>query len=376
MRDVNFAVPADEAFGLVRDWIAADASAPGTRARPAEGPMRLATPEAAEEPIVFGSEARLFGIVCRPTRPSADLPAVVFINTGANHHVGPNRMTVSIARRLAGLGVTSLRMDIAGIGESPARPGKPDSQLYALESCEDVRAALDWMGEEGFGRAVAIGLCCGAFIAFYTALRDTRLDGLVMANLQRFTWHEGDSLEVSLRRSYQSGRYYAAMARRSDTWRRVLRGDVNARGIVTALLRRASKRIAMRIGDWSGPLVGRRSARQQVVQGFRELSARGAETLLVYSASDGGLDELESYFGRNGRRLARLKRVRLEILDGADHTFTAHWARERYAERIEAQLHRVLEARRQRPVPAGAAAAAGEPQAGRPGAPGGRQRIA
>ena len=177
MRDVNFVVAPDQAFGLVRDWMAAGATRPRARTGHRPQSVRLSMPEAVEEPVFLGDEARLFGVVCRPTSPSADLPAVIFINTGANHHVGPNRMTVGIARRLAALGVTSLRIDVAGIGESPAPPGQPDHRLYALETCEDVRAALDWLEAQGHRRVVAIGLCCGAYIAFYTALRDSRIDG-------------------------------------------------------------------------------------------------------------------------------------------------------------------------------------------------------
>ncbi len=366
MRDVNFVVAPDQAFGLVRDWMAAGATRPRARTGHRPQSVRLSMPEAVEEPVFLGDEARLFGVVCRPTSPSADLPAVIFINTGANHHVGPNRMTVGIARRLAALGVTSLRIDVAGIGESPAPPGQPDHRLYALETCEDVRAALDWLEAQGHRRVVAIGLCCGAYIAFYTALRDSRIAGLVMANLQRFLWREGDTLEVSLRRSFQSNRYYAAMARQPDTWRRVLRGDVNARGIATALVRRMRKRLTMRAQDLSGHLLGRRSARQGVVRGFHELAARGAEILLLYSASDGGLDELETYFGRDGRRLQRLKQIHLEILEGADHTFTARWARERFTARIEAHLDRVRSTGQQQPAAPYSAQAGGRSSAEAP----------
>ncbi len=371
MRDVNFASPPDEAFNLVLDWMVADVTAHRSRTGRRRQPVRLSMPDAVEEPVFFGDKARLFGIVCRPRRPGADLPPVVFVNTGANHHIGSNRMTVVLARRLARLGVTSLRMDVAGIGESPAAPGQPDNRLYSEDACEDVRAALDWLGGQKLGPAVAVGLCCGGYVAFYTALRDARLVGLVMANVQRFVWREGDSLEINLRRSYQSNRYYVAMARRSDTWRRALRGEVNARGILTAVLGRVRKRILMRVDDWQSRLFGRGGARQRVVRGFRGLSARGAETLLIYSAADGGLDELEAYFGRGGRRLSRLPRMQIDIVDGADHTFTARWARERFAERVEAHLHRVREARRHHPAAARPAEAGSRPAAelGRRSAP-------
>ena len=102
------------------------------------------------------------------------------------------------------------------------------------------------------------------------------------------------------------------------------------------------------------------------MRGFHELAARGAEILLLYSASDGGLDELETYFGRDGRRLQRLKQIHLEILEGADHTFTARWARERFTARIEAHLDRVRSTGQQQPAAPYSAQAGGRSSAEAP----------
>src|SRR5205085_10315692 len=66
----------------------------------------------------------LFGVVTE-VDPDPDKPVVVLLNNSIDHHVGPNRMWVDLARRIALLGFPVARGDISGIGDSPTRPGQP-----------------------------------------------------------------------------------------------------------------------------------------------------------------------------------------------------------------------------------------------------------
>ena len=52
------------------------------------------------------------------------------------------------------------------------------------------------------------------------------------------------------------------------------------------------------------------------------------EWLFVLSGNDPGLDEIAEYFGAQGRRLRRQPNVMFRMLDGADHTLSAHWFRD------------------------------------------------
>jgi len=71
---------------------------------------------------------------------------------------------------------------------------------------------------------------------------------------------------------------------------------------------------------------------------FRHLSARGVHTLLLYSADDITLGELESRLGHGGRRLKGLPNVRLEFLEGADHSLMLREIRDRFADVLESHL--------------------------------------
>ena len=61
--------------------------------------------------------------------PSA--PTVIFLNVGLIGHHGPGRLWVELARACAaGGGVRCLRVDLSGIGDSPARPGRTELRSF------------------------------------------------------------------------------------------------------------------------------------------------------------------------------------------------------------------------------------------------------
>ena len=78
-----------------------------------------------EKPVQFGPDGNLVGVMARPA--SGDVastrPAVLFLNAGVIHRIGPHRLHVNLARYFAMRGVTSLRIDLSGIGDSRPVPG-------------------------------------------------------------------------------------------------------------------------------------------------------------------------------------------------------------------------------------------------------------
>ncbi len=337
MRDAHFARTPAQAFDRVTRWAIAGAPAATSTVTAPRSPG-LTLPGLAEEPVAFGEDGALFGVRCGPLTPDTSRPAVLFINTGSNHHIGSNRMSVTLARRLAKRGFSSLRFDLAGIGDSPAWPGHPDNRLYSKDSCADVKAALDWFQKQGHRRCVVVGLCSGAYLGFHTAIEDGRIVGQVLINAQRFAWNEGDTLEIAMRKSFKSTRFYLETMLKPETWTRALQGEVNLVGIGQTLLERGVKRARNKTDELRARLVGAAGEKSEVARGFFLLSDRGVQTLLVYSSQDGGLDELDAHLGPGGKKLAGRTNVKIQILEGADHTLTARWARERFAQLLETFL--------------------------------------
>jgi pimeloyl-ACP methyl ester carboxylesterase len=130
-----------------------------------------------ESAFSFGKGDGLFGILHEP-ETSKHLPTVILLNAGLVHRVGPGRMSVDLARRLADLGFASLRLDLSGLGDSAPRPDQPDPHQRVLL---DVTEAMDCLGQRrGARRFVVAGMCSGAINAHRVAAADGRVAGLIM----------------------------------------------------------------------------------------------------------------------------------------------------------------------------------------------------
>lgn len=124
----------------------------------------------------FGNGSGLVGILTQPSDASkSNGPVVVLLSAGLLHRVGPFRLYISLARKLADAGVSSLRFDLSGVGDSE------NSQMTASieeRTLADIRAAYDFLGEQhGLHEFVIGGLCSGADDAFRAALEDDRVVG-------------------------------------------------------------------------------------------------------------------------------------------------------------------------------------------------------
>ncbi len=295
-------------------------------------PARLESPGAVETAVLFGPEQALFGMLCEPTAREGAVesarPTVLLLNSGATHHVGSGRMSVFLARHLAGCGFASFRMDITGIGDSGGRDGRRDNLIYCQDACADTSAALDWLAARGLGRCVIVGLCAGATLALHTALKDERVVGQVLINPGRFVLGSGDTAEaVALNAIKRTGEYVRMLVADGGVWRALMRRDPKFVRIAQALAARGLQ--ALRFSN-------------DVACWFRHLSARDVRTLLLYSADDVTLGTLESHLGHGGRRLKGLPNVRLAVLEGADHSLLRRSARDRFVELLESHLATVV----------------------------------
>jgi pimeloyl-ACP methyl ester carboxylesterase len=231
-----------------------------------------------------------------------------------------------MARTFAARGITSLRFDVGGIGDSVTSADR-ENRLYAPEAVYDVQAAMDELTElRDVERFYLVGLCSGAYLAFKTSVADKRVAGQVLINTQTFSWKDGDSLEVSLRKNYRSTRFYTQEMWNPQTWKRVLRGEVNARGIASTLAERAVQRVARGAQGTIARVRHGTFEIDEVANGFKEILKRGTETLLVFGSNDGGLDLMEGHLGPRAKKVEKYPGFRLEIVEGTDHTFTPIWS--------------------------------------------------
>lgn len=266
-----------------------------------------------------------FGIVSHPrTNGSKDEhkpDAILLLNAGAVHHIGPCRLYVALARRLARSGHIVMRMDITGLGDSPPCVGQPENVVYAPHALTEVTAAIEYLQRSwGANEVRALGLCSGAYHAFKAATARIPLSGAIVINPLTFFWKEGMSLDYPEHQVVADIARYRKNMRSRSSWRKLLAGQVDLREVAQVVrrhmqrlvfhpVRATSRRLGIRLADdLSTELL-------HVVQG-------GIDVQFVFSAGDPGLDLLHSKAGATVHRLRTGGYIGVELIPEADHTFT------------------------------------------------------
>jgi hypothetical protein len=141
-----------------------------------------------EQALRLGADGELVGILTHPapsTAPAArppgrSKPAFIILNAGVLHRVGPHRLHVVLARRIAATGLAGLRLDLGGIGDSIA---SSDAASFRESAVADTRAAMTGVTQAlGTERFVLFGVCSGADNSIATALVDERIAAVVLVD--------------------------------------------------------------------------------------------------------------------------------------------------------------------------------------------------
>jgi pimeloyl-ACP methyl ester carboxylesterase len=282
-----------------------------------------------ESVLHFGPDDRLLGVLTLPAiQPDGDgdeRPAVVMLNAGIIHHVGPNRLHVRLARSLAEAGFPCFRFDLAGIGDSPPLG---TAASVSEEHVRSVAEALDTLEMNGLPpRFVLFGLCSGASLGFRVTRDDPRVAGLIFIDPPQML---------------RTPRYYRVRAinalKRPQVWRRFLSGRY---GVVRHLWNRLAARWKQRSG---GDEPSRGEMRARIEQDLCTMLARDVDLFLIVT---GGLAKLYNYREQFFELFPKLRldqAMRMEYHASAQHTFADRASRQRL-------ISEVLDWLQTRPLP-------------------------
>jgi pimeloyl-ACP methyl ester carboxylesterase len=175
-----------------------------------------------EEPLQFGEGGRLFGILTLPSKPppnAHELPVFVFLSAGLLHRVGPYNLHVRLGRELAQMGFSSLRVDLAGMGDSPPRPGLSNQQSIAADFAEILGILESRLGRLPL---VLAGLCTGADNAMSLTLQEPRVVGMILLDPMCFPdpGLRGFRTRLVFAKYTDPLRYIAWLKRRFRAWTR------------------------------------------------------------------------------------------------------------------------------------------------------------
>jgi pimeloyl-ACP methyl ester carboxylesterase len=277
------------------------------------------------ETAYFVDGGRLFGVLSNPVAPPRARRGLLLLSAGAIHHVGPNRMYVTLARRWAARGHAVLRLDIAGIGDSRAWPGEPENVVYAATAIQDVtRALADLRRQPGVVDVQALGLCSGGYHAFKAAVAGVPMEGVLLINPLTFFFKAEEHNEDGEAAVTGEASRYLRRLRDPEAWRKLLRAGVDPRVPARTLARFVAKRVRGRVQELArraGLAVGDDLARE-----LTTVTRRSTALRFVFSKGDPGLDLLTVHGGPTVEELRRTGRLGIDVIDATNHTFTPLWS--------------------------------------------------
>ncbi|MCX5747431.1 MAG: alpha/beta hydrolase [Proteobacteria bacterium] len=266
----------------------------------------------------------LVAIVSRPATTAPPRRAVILLNSGAIHRIGPNRLYVDLARRLAARGELVVRADLSGMGDSRPRPGAPENVVYSDHAVADVGVLVAWARRQGATTVAVGGVCAGAYHAIKAAVAGQPIDAIVPINPLTFFWKPGMPLDFAAFRVTSEAARYADVARSSAAWKKLLRGDVNVRRVAEILLRRARD-----VAEHRGRDVLRRlrvPLPDDLGTELLQLARAGIAVRFIFADEDPGRAMLREQGGSAVARLVASGQLAIDVIEGPDHTFTPRWS--------------------------------------------------
>jgi hypothetical protein len=218
---------------------------------------------------------------------------------------------------------------LSGIGGSPARAGLEPNLPYSPVALEDMDIALQYLQSLCPGGCHLLGMCSGAYHSFQLAVSGRPLLSATIINPLIYSVAEAQSLNVVIRdfELDQIASNYKDKIFSLAPWKKLLSGNVDFQYLWNFLLKRVSakvvpvsKKLALKAGlELSTPL-------------SRELGkAADSGTLLKFIFAEG--DDGVAVLYRNAQgvmeKLQSQKKLSVDFVSHADHTFTTFSAREK-----------------------------------------------
>lgn len=268
--------------------------------------------------------ADLGGVVTVPTDPRAGAPGIALTNAGLIDHVGAHRWNVEAARAFATAGFASVRFDLSGLGDRPART---DRLPFREAMCVETQEALTRFGAlSGCETFVCMGLCSGADQSFRTAVLDRRVVGAVLIDGYPYPT-----------RGFRAHRLLRPL-RDPDAWGRLVSGGA------TALLGRVQRGLALAHSGFDaedpGLAVRDIPPREEATADYHALLDRGVRVFALFTAGQLGSYNHAQQFWEMYPSLRGEPGLHYAYAADVDHTFTQRAARAQWTGEIVTWLER------------------------------------
>lgn len=279
-----------------------------------------------ERALIFScNDSWLYGILTLPEQTGSR--GVLIVVGGPQYRAGSHRQFTLLARHLAADGVTVLRFDYRGMGDS-------EGDLRTFEDLEDdLRCAIDKFFEEvpALNELVIWGLCDAASAALFYAYRDERITGLVLLN----PWVRTDQSAAKVYLKH----YYLTRLLEPEFWSKVRGGQFNYANATLSLVRTLTQalsrknRISARVKDKDTACDKSCHPANLPERMLEGLSRFRGKILLILSGNDLTAQEFSDLVNVSPRwqQLLASPRVSHHGLPEANHTFSRRKWRDQVA---------------------------------------------
>ena len=271
---------------------------------------------------------RLHGMLHSPPAGGARNCCVLLLSPGIKGRIGPHRLYLKLAERLAPMGFHVLRFDFHGLGDSEGDAEEDVlADLYnAIQGgryVEDTQDAMDWMqSNHHTERFVGSGLCGGSITALLAAAKDPRICALLGIGLP-VTLDGGEATRGRFLTKHQTQQARGQLLHRLVrpwTWSKFLTGRSNYRVIGRVLRQVLGLKDTGHVVEAAAPPVAD-NTNPLAAPAFLGLLRSGRPALLAYSGADRLLSQFrERLEMRHRQELAQFAALyRVHVIEQANH---------------------------------------------------------
>ncbi len=286
----------------------------------------------------FGDEQARFAIMTQSSNGTdPDLPIVILSNSGTNHRVGPSRLYVQLARPLAAFGFQVVRIDLPGIGDSIVEERNNENIEYLDEGSAEILKIIEAMSDQRKNaKFIVAGLCSGAYFSFHAAL-DSSQNNIVealMINPLTFYWEKGMTEDSSPTNIFRAWNWYKQAIVNPDSWKKVIAGQANYARLLRTVYSRIKLKLSLSISAFRSMKTNQnttelketsiKESENDLARDLGFILDKNIQLSFLFSRNDPGFDLLTTLGGRKVRNFIKNKRVTIEFVEDADHTFSKY----------------------------------------------------
>jgi pimeloyl-ACP methyl ester carboxylesterase len=255
---------------------------------------------------------------------------IILLNSGQVRNIGPNRFWVELSRAWAARGFRVLRLDLSGIGESPALEDTQPNVSYASSGVREIAAAEQYLRALDNTEVHLVGLCSGGYQALRSAIEGLPISSATLINPLAFDKDDlVDESEESIA-NYEvlnlSQRYREEVVTKAF-WNKLLHGRLDLRTIRKVAQRRVRFSFQLNVQKLLRVLSPRLGS--NIESDLESVVERGVLLNLVFAEGDPGYKLLRRKIGRKLDKMLCHRGFQIVHIPSADHTFTQFGSRRR-----------------------------------------------